>query len=122
MSSGSERRRDPRALWPTAITYRLLDIPDDLWRSATVGNLSAGGARLRTAQILKLGTRVELEVTLPDRAEPYRIRGEVVWVKASPKGVHEYGLSFIEVTPERQFDIDQLVQFLMRCRVPRWPV
>ena len=120
--SSHERRRDPRALWPTTVTYRLLDIPDDLWRTATVGNLSAGGTRLRTAQTLTLGTRVELEVVLPDRAEPYHIRGEVVWVKASPKGVQEYGLTFVDLTPERQFDIDQLVQFLMRRRVPRWPV
>ena len=122
MSSGSERRQDPRAPLPTAIRYRLTDIPDDLWRTATVGNLSAGGARLRTAQALKPGTRVELEITLPDREEPYHLTGDIAWAKVSPRGVQEYGLVFVDVTPERKFSIDKLVQFLMRRRVPRWPI
>ena len=120
--SSSERRRDPRASLPTAVKYRLADLPEDLWRSATIGNLSAGGLRLRTAQALKVGMRVELEITLPDRIEPYYLKGAIAWVKATPRAVQEYGLSFVDVTPERQFQIDQLVQFLMRRRVPRWPV
>ncbi len=120
--SGSERRRDPRVALPTSIQYRLLDVPNDLWRGAVATNISAGGLRVRIAQALKPSARVELEIPLPDRQEPHHFLAEVMWAKGLPRGGNEYGLAFIEVTPERQFQIDQIVHFLIRRRVPRWPV
>jgi c-di-GMP-binding flagellar brake protein YcgR len=121
MSEG-ERRRDPRAMMATAIRYRQADIPDDLWRNASVTNISAGGLRMRAPAAHQVGMRLELEVALPDREEPHQFFAEIKWAKGLPRGGNEYGLAFVDVTPERQFEIDQFVQFLTRRRTPQWPV
>jgi hypothetical protein len=45
------------------------------------------------------------------------IKGQVVWSRLQASGVVETGVEFLELTPELQFQLDNVIQFL-RTAVP----
>jgi len=112
--ASSERRGNTRANISLPIKYRFVNQLALTWYPATLVNISAGGIRFQSEQPLDPGTRLECEITLPVRPEPYLLTGEVVWNKTFSLSQSESGLAFVDVTPERQFDIDELVQFLLK--------
>ena len=47
-----------------------------------IQDVSGGGMRLATPDILELGTRIAVEVVLPDRKSPVTVQAEVVWSRS----------------------------------------
>ena len=111
---GTERREFERADLHVPVRYRPLQEMVDLWYLGTILNISASGLRLLVEEAVEVGARMECEVAFPGRADPYTLFGEVVSeLRARPKS-YEYGIVFVDVTPDKQAEIDELVQFLMK--------
>jgi c-di-GMP-binding flagellar brake protein YcgR len=74
-------------------------------------DISLGGVRIYSDEAIKKGTRLELELFLPDGAS-VTCRVEVAWIDELPEGAparHDVGLKFIEIKPE---DKDRLGSIL----------
>jgi len=112
---GPERRKDPRAPVWLAARYHLVEEAPDLWYMGTITDLSAGGLRMAGDRRLEPGAKLDLEIALAHRPEPVRLKGEVVWVRSLASG-SEYGVMFIELSPDQQVELDELVQFLIQKR------
>jgi len=111
---GIERREFERAHLHVPIRYRSLTEMIELWLPGIMLDISAAGLRLMVEEALEVGTRLVCEIVFPGRAESYTLFGEIVSeLRARPKS-YEYGLAFTDVTPDKQAEIDELVQFLMR--------
>jgi len=81
-------------------------------------DVSAGGLRLRTHQPIELGDRVELQIQLSLRQQPYLLPGRVVWIQETALGV-EHGVAF-EVDSDHQAELDELARFLTQQRPASW--
>lgn len=104
-SSGEGRPEDRRAYKrvqapvycrPVGIAFRFLQ------PKAQPLDISLGGLRIYSDEAIKKGTRLELELFLPDNSG-VTCKVEVVWVDALPAGSparHDVGLKFIDVKPE----------------------
>ena len=78
---------------------------------ANVSDVSVGGLRAYSDEEQKPGTRLELELLLPDRATA-TILAEVVWVLALPDGAparYDVGLRFVVV---REEDLGRIARVL----------
>lgn len=65
-------------------------------------DISLGGMRIYSDEPIKKGSKLELELFLPD-ATTVTCRVEVVWIDALPAGApakHDVGLKFIEIRAE----------------------
>ncbi|MBI2103952.1 MAG: PilZ domain-containing protein [Candidatus Omnitrophica bacterium] len=71
-----------------------------------VQDISGGGMRLATPAILEGGTRIAVEIMLPDRKSPVTVQAEVVWsrpVDAAPgaaSAAAEAGIQFLQLDPK----------------------
>ncbi len=110
---GPERRKDPRANVWLPVRYRLLPESRVLWDNGTVTDFSAGGLRLLCDRRIEPESQVEFELNPTKRERAYVLRGTVMWVKPSAAGC-ECGVMFIDVSPDQQFELDEIVQFLLR--------
>jgi len=110
--TSKERRLFPRVPQPIDARYRLTDEMGTSWHAITLINISAGGVRFRTEEPIEPGAPIELQVQLPGLREPLVLRGQAVWSTLQASGVTETGVEFLSVTPEQQFQIDNVVQFL----------
>ncbi|MBS2014310.1 MAG: TIGR02266 family protein [Deltaproteobacteria bacterium] len=72
-----ERRKDPRYLLQLAITMQ----GENNFYTGLSENISEGGIFIATQTVLKIGTRVELEFTLPHFDVPIRVEGTVQWIR-----------------------------------------
>lgn len=79
-------------------------------------DLSAAGLRFICDRTLKPGTPIEFTMFFPTRMEPYQFVTTVVWGRATASGTFESGVAFTTLTPEKQYEIDELVQFLIQDR------
>ncbi len=80
-----------------------------------MADLSAGGLRLIGRQPLERGVHLELQILLPIRQEPYLMSGQTVWQREVADG-YEYGVAFLDMTPDKQVQLDELVQFMRNRR------
>ena len=112
-----ERRQFPRILKPFDIQYRRYGVLDDYWHAATTSNLSAGGIRFRSDELLPVSTVLEIQIVLPGLSETQVLRSRVLWHQIQAPSVTEYGVEFLDVTSAQQVQIDRLVQFLKRSDV-----
>jgi len=75
-------------------------------------NLSRSGCFIRAELPAPVGTRLELELRSPDRAEPLRLPSQVVTVDAHPDGTASaergMGLRFVDLAPEVRKRLDDL--------------
>lgn len=107
-----ERRHFPRAAQPFEARYRLAGELQVLWSRASVINVSASGARIRSEEPIAVGSAVELELKLPGQQSPTLLRGHVVWDHLEAAGVMEHGIEFTEATPTQRMQIDEVVRFV----------
>lgn len=110
---GSERRRFPRAPQPLEVRYRVGEVESG-WHVTTALNVSAGGVRFRSELVIEQGTKLEVRLVMPGLEEPLELLGLVVWSRLQTPEVQELGVEFLNVTPEQQVQIDQVVSFLSR--------
>jgi len=77
-----------------------------------VENMSVGGVFIATHQLKPVGSRLELVVNLPGRAQPIKGSGEVRWVRVysetsnTPPGM---GIRFDKLDPDSQRGIEEFL-------------
>lgn len=86
--AGSERRRDLRA--DAELEVDILS-PDEMASLAT-STIGAGGISLRIAEVIPVGTIIELSIKLEQRKVPLLVRAQVAWSKPG-----ELGAAFIDL-------------------------
>ena len=119
---GEKERRDfGRVPVPFDIRYRIYGELGESWHDLTTINISAGGMRFRTEELLDIGTPLEVQIGLPGSPAPLIVQGKVVWGQALGAGVNEHGVQFMDMTPEQHEHIDGLVRFLMKKPSPPAP-
>ena len=109
-----ERRTFGRASQPFDAQYRLSGELTASWRTITTVNISAGGMRFTDMDAHERGTSIEVRIQLPSLREPFTLQGRIAWSQMQASGVAESGVEFLDLTPEQQVQIDQLVQFLQQ--------
>ena len=109
-----EHRRDPRVTLSLLITFRLSGTTESTWCSGMATDISAGGLRMRTEEQLQVGEQLEFKLLVPVRPEPYLLFGQIVWKREPAPARVEYGVAFVDVTPDKQAEIDALVEFLRK--------
>jgi uncharacterized protein (TIGR02266 family) len=80
-------------------------------------NLSGGGVFVATHILRPLGSRIDLSVRFPSRAEPLRLHGDVRWIReysASSDAWPGMGIRFDTLTPEGE----TLIRDFLRVREP----
>lgn len=118
---GEERRDFSRAPVPFDIRYRIYGELGESWREITTLNISAGGMRFRSDDLIEVGIQLEVQIALPSAPAPLIVRGRVAWSRLLGSGVSENGVQFTNVTPEQLEQIDGLVRFLMKKSPPPPP-
>ena len=113
MVDGNDRREFHRAKVPTSIEYRIVEEQGVGFHQGILTDLNAGGLQFAGELSVELRTRLELRLQLPSRTKPYQFQGEVVWARPAHSSLTEYGVQFVDVTPDQQFEIDDLVRFLI---------
>ena len=102
-----ERRQFVRLDTRLAVTYRVM--PASKPRAATTRDISGGGVCVFLDEPLKVGTAVQIEVAVPDRAQPIAFTGEVVWCeqyrvigKSQEYQSVMAGVKFMQIAPADQ--------------------
>lgn len=109
-----ERRFFPRLHQVFEVRYRASNELGSSWHAVTTLNLSASGMRVRHAETMEPDTLLRLQIQLPGGREPITVDGRVVWSQMQASGVVESGIAFLEVRPEQQLEIDNVVQFFRK--------
>ena len=91
--------------------------PANAWRSVAVADLSAGGLRFHSRERFELGELLDVQIRLPNLARPLVLRARAVRRGPPGPGGQECAVEYVDVTPDQQAEIDELVQFL-RTRPP----
>ncbi len=95
MENFKERRKFARLDLALTISYKVIDkIGTDTSPSEVVSSdISLGGIRLMTPTPLERGTKLELEIFLPeDETHPLKAEGEVVWQSKISQTSYETGI------------------------------
>ena len=102
-----ERRRFVRLATRLNVRYTVLHQTQP--SPSVTRNISGGGICFFSEEALPAGTRLQVEVTLPDREQPIPFTAEVVWSeqsvligKAQREEAVEIGVRFIEIAPDDQ--------------------
>ena len=110
----NERRQFVRLDTRLNLSYKIVGTAK-LGKSLTK-DISGGGVRFLAEHALTPGTRLEVTLRLPERDEPVRFLGEIVWSKPRSslgKSLHsdasEVGLRFVEIIPAERTLIMQHV-------------
>ena len=77
----SERRTAVRYKVSTPVVFRVLTGAKK-WVGAQSMDISSTGPRLFTQEHLPVGTKLELEVTIPKTGKKIRTSGQIVWTKS----------------------------------------
>jgi len=119
---GEKERRDfGRVPVPFDIRYRVYGELGESWHDLTTINISAGGMRFCTEELIDVGTSLEIQIGLPGSPAPLIVQGKVIWSRLLGSGVSENGVQFIAMTPQQHEHIDGLVRFLMTKPPPPTP-
>ena len=111
-----ERRSRLRITQSFHATYRQVGGPSPSWCSMSAVNLGLTGARFRSPRSLEQDCVLELSILLPKTVHPFLLRARVIWSKTYPSGILEYGVEFIDVTPDQARQIGKLVESLLKGR------
>ncbi len=94
---GEVRRQYPRAEIHVRTKLSLADDPSRSFEaSLPTVNLSVGGMFLESSFFLKLGTKLLIQLDLPQRGRPVKVKGEVVRVESNTSGSSGFALRFTE--------------------------
>lgn len=114
--SPDDRREFHRAGFQVAIAYKRIGALLETWQTGTMTDLSAGGLRFTTGDLIEQGAQLELKLVLPIRKDPYVLGGRVVSEQPADEGAIEYGVAFLDLKPDQQAEVDELVRFLNRSQ------
>jgi Tfp pilus assembly protein PilZ len=86
-------------IYPRVAVGATADISsDDLSLFNKVDNISLGGACIQAPTIEKVGTMIELAITLPESEDDLVLIGEVVWTSDFPDP--KMGVRFVDMNDE----------------------
>ena len=93
-SDYADRRKYARLDLALTVSYRVVDqIGEDKPQEVVSSDISLGGLRLMTPSPLDHGTRLEIEIFLPeDDKNPIKADGEVVWQSKISATSYETGI------------------------------
>ena len=95
-----ERRQFVRLDIRQKVSYKIIGTKK-LGQSLTK-NISGGGIRFLAEHPLEPGTELEVALRVPDREEPVRFIGQVVWSHPPQPSRPEVGVKFIRIDPQDQ--------------------
>lgn len=106
--TGPEMRQHQRAPIELKVDYKKLNS----FFADYTKNISKGGTFIKTKKPLSIGTRFLFKLTVPQRAEPFELLGEVVWSKADgdEPGM---GIRFIYNSDSQRAEFEAVVERLM---------
>lgn len=106
--TGPEHRQYTRAPIELKVDYKKLNS----FFADYTKNISKGGTFIKTKKPLAIGTRFLFKLTVPQRAEPFELLGEVVWSKADgdEPGM---GIRFIYSNDSQRAEFEGVVEKLM---------
>lgn len=105
-SGGDERRRFPRLNAPVYFRPAHRRLP-----RRQVVDVGLGGMRVYSDEIIAVGSRLEVELFLPD-ASSVTCLTEVVWVRPLPADAparFDIGLSFLDIPGDARDQLEQLL-------------
>lgn len=109
---GQEHRRNVRS--PVRLMAFVKNTQTGKVQRWLTKNLSGTGLCLETTEHLERGTRLEIELKLPDCPAPFVLPGEVVWTSTTqpPEQGHgaagiELGVLFVELSPKVKAMLNQ---------------
>jgi len=106
--TGPEHRQYARAPIELKVDYKKLNS----FFADYTKNISKGGTFIKTKKPLAIGTRFLFKLTVPQRAEPFELLGEVVWSKADAEEPG-MGIRFIYSDDAQRADFEGVVEKLM---------
>lgn len=105
----TDQRSGDRLEHPVLVAYRSVEH----FLSSLGTNLSSAGVFVNTKDPLPVGTRVRLLISLPDRAPPVPLVGEVVRVQEAAEGLDPgMGVEFVDTGADAQARLESWVQGL----------
>ncbi len=107
-SMPTEQRQHARAPLELHVRYRRLNS----FFADYTRNISRGGTFIETGTPLPLGTRFVLELTVPGRAEPFALSGEVIHAGARD-GAVGMGIRFLWDDDAARIVFEEMVEGLM---------
>jgi len=113
---GSERRLEERVPTRSLVEVRLPDW--NALRSVHTVNMSMGGMRLSLGAKAKLGTPIDIIMTLPN-GERLHIPGKVAHLGSDGSG--DIGVRFDELPPNTRDEIARYLQEIAAGRIPESP-
>ncbi len=105
---GSEKRSSVRAPIELKVDYKHLN---GFFADYTK-NISRGGTFIGTEKPLAVGTVFRFEITIPGQASPFRLNGEVSWVRndGAQSGM---GIRFVFADDAERRELETTVEKLM---------
>lgn len=105
---GAEAREHIRAPIELKVDYKKLNS----FFADYTKNISKGGTFIKTKKALPTGTRFLFKLTLPNRAEPFELTGDVAWSKAEGEDAG-MGIKFVYTSEEQRQEFEASVEKLM---------
>ena len=106
----AEQRRFERVPHSVPLFWHRPEDRSERWNEAQTLNVSASGLVMRSHALFDVGVILDLRMAMTDTSDPLFLCGRVVWHK--PGGLMQYGIEFVDVTPDQQVSIEEIVQFL----------
>jgi c-di-GMP-binding flagellar brake protein YcgR len=111
---GEEQREFARVPLPLHASCRQHGSLAETWHAVMLLDLSAGGMSFTSEDLFASEGSVEVRIQLPAALEPLTLLGVVRRTKLLGTNFMEYGVEFLDVKPDQQAKIDDLVQFLKK--------
>jgi len=105
---GPEARQSPRAPIELKVDYKKLNS----FFADYTKNISKGGTFIKTKKPLPIGTQFLFKLTVPQRAEPFELLGEVVWSQTDGEEPG-MGIRFIYTNDSQRGEFEGVVEQLM---------
>jgi hypothetical protein len=112
--AGADRRQFKRLTQPCEVACRRYGAVEDVWHTAQVQNLSAGGMSISGQVVFEVGGLLEVKLPMPTLHGPLALRGRALWGHLQENDLVEHGVEFIDITAEQRLQIDNFVQFLAK--------
>jgi type IV pilus assembly protein PilZ len=111
------RRTDDRHAIELKVEYKRLNT----FFADYTKNISRGGTFIRTDKPLSVGTEFVFALTIPQLAEPVRLRGKVVWTTPPDKATQDspsgMGIKFQYSNDDERVQTEAVVERLMRAEL-----
>ncbi|MFH1784515.1 MAG: PilZ domain-containing protein [bacterium] len=111
-----ERRKFVRLQKPVEVKYKFASESSKDEETKT-RDISEGGVRIMMNTKILPGNIIDLEIILPDTAEPIKALGETVWEEEFLEGrnlAYEIGVKFIKISPKDREKISKHVYKFLR--------